>query len=173
MGCGNGRDSHYFYSLGLHVTAVDASDSVIKMLKEQHGEEDICYICDDFVSSSIIYAREYDYCYSRFSIHAIDEEQEDELILNVYKTLKNRGKFFVEVRSIHDELYGKGVKVGKDSYIFDNHFRRFIKKGELERKMIRAGFKIEYSKEERGFAPFGDSDPLVIRMILEKCTSGM
>lgn len=168
LGCGNGRDSLYFYRLGLNVTAIDASDLVIKMLQEKYDEENICFICDDFVSSSMIYAGQYDYCYSRFSLHAISEEQENEMLVNVYKVLKDKGKFFVEVRSIHDELYGKGEKAGDNAYIYDNHFRRFIKKEDLERKLIDVGFKIEYSKEDRGFAPFEGMDPLVIRMVLKK-----
>jgi hypothetical protein len=34
--------------------------------------------------------------------------------------------------------------------------------------MKLVGFKIEYSNEQRGFAPFGASNPPVIRMILQK-----
>ena len=168
LGCGNGRDSIYFYKLGLRVTAIDASDTAIQMLQEQYDEEQIHFRCDDFVKSSEIYRSKYDYCYSRFSLHAIDESQEDELIANVYQALNPEGKFFVEVRSIHDELYGKGEAAGRNAYIFDGHFRRFIKREELEKKMLAAGFKIEYSNEQQGFAPFGETDPPIIRMILQK-----
>ena len=168
LGCGNGRDSIYLYKLGLNVTAVDASDFVIKMLQEKYNDGNICFICDDFVCSSMIYTGQYDYCYSRFSLHAINEEQEDQVIANVYRVLKPGGKFFVEVRSINDDLYGKGENVGNDSYIYNGHFRRFIKCEILEKKMVNIGFKIEYSREQKGFAPLGDSDPPIIRMILLK-----
>lgn len=168
LGCGNGRDSLYFHKLGLNVTAIDASDSVIHMLQEQYTEGNLCFICDDFVCSSMIYAGQYDYCYSRFSLHAINEEQESEVLANVYKVLKTGGKFFIEVRSINDDLYGKGKKVGNNAYIYEGHFRRFIKRDELEHKLSSAGFMIEYSKEETGFAPFGESDPPIIRIIAQK-----
>ena len=36
----------------------------------------------------MIYAGRYDYCYSRFSLHAINEEQENNMIKDVYTVLK-------------------------------------------------------------------------------------
>lgn len=168
LGCGNGRDSLYFHRLGLYVTAVDASDIAIKMLQEEHKDKGIRFICDDFVSSPMIYAEKCDYCYSRFSLHAINEKQQDEFLLHIYDILEDSGRFFIEVRSVHDELYGKGEEAGRDAFIFDGHYRRFIRQEELEQKLMRIGFKMEYSKEDIGFAPFGNSDPPVIRMIVKK-----
>ena len=118
LGCGNGRDSLFFEKLGLNVTAIDASRSAIKKLQEENERDNICFICDDFVCSPTIFAGQYDYCYSRFSIHAINEEQEKEVITNVHKVLKSGGKFFIEVRSVHDEIYGKGKKWGKILYLW-------------------------------------------------------
>ena len=39
---------------------------------------------------------------------------------------------------------------------------------ELENELIKKGFFIEYSEENRGFAPFENEDPLVIRIIARK-----
>lgn len=169
LGCGNGRDSVYFHQLGMNVTAIDASDKVIEALQEKYQEgNNICFICDDFVCAPAIFVGQYDYCYSRFTIHSINEEQENEVIENVYGVLKEGGKFFIEVRSINDELYGKGQKVGRNSYVYEGHFRRFIVKKELEQKLICAGFVIEYSEEQKDFAPFGNSNPPIIRIIGRK-----
>ena len=167
LGCGNGRDSKYFYQLGLNVTGIDASDEVITMLQKDQNEN-MCFICDDFVTSSMVYAGQYDYCYSRFSLHAITEEQENELLSNIYGVLCEGGKFFIEARSINDEIYGLGERVGKNAYFYEGHFRRFIKRKELEEKLLNVGFQIEYSKEERGYAPFKNMNPLVIRIIAKK-----
>lgn len=164
LGCGNGRDSLFFAQKGLNVTAIDASDGVIQQLKQENEEENICFICDDFVSSSAIYSGQYDYVYSRFTLHAINREQEIEVLNNVHKVLKDGGDFFIEVRSVNDELYGCGQKVAPDSYIFDGHFRRFIRMEELE----LAGFTIVSALEKRGFAPYKDSDPPIIRIIARR-----
>ena len=169
LGCGNGRDSIFFYKNGLNVTAVDASDKTIQQLKDNYNEDNICFICDDFVCSSAIFSGQFDYCYSRFSLHSINEKQEEEVIANVFKVLKNKGKFFIEVRSVNDDIYGKGKEVGKDSYIYEGHFRRFVHKDVLENKLRECGFEIDYSEEAVDFAPYKDSNPPVIRIIASKC----
>lgn len=168
LGCGNARDSLFFLERGIQVTAIDASDYIISKLKKLYHDYDINFICDDFVCSRMLYEQEYDYCYSRFSLHAINEIQESELIANVYGCLKQGGRFFIEVRSIHDDIYGKGKLVGRNAYIYEGHYRRFIDKEELEEKLHKVGFVIEYSEEKQNFAPFGESNPYIIRMVARK-----
>ena len=46
-----------------------------------------------------------------------------------------------------------------NSFIYDGHFRRFVVKEELEKKLIEVGFRISYAEEKRDFAPFKDSNP--------------
>lgn len=168
LGCGNGRDSIFFLNNGMNVTAIDASPQVIKSLESKIKKRNIYFICDDFVCSSMIFAGQYDYCYSRFSLHAINEKQEMEVVKNVFKVLKNGGKFFIETRSVADEIYGKGVKVGEDSYYYDGHFRRFIRRERLIERLKEVGFEIEYERESRGFAPWGEEDPFIIRIVASK-----
>lgn len=171
LGCGNGRDSLYFWRNNIVVTAVDASDEVINELSTQYKDENIQFLCDDFVSAKTIYKKEYDYCYSRFSLHAINENQENELFENVYQSLVMGGFFFIEVRSVNDEIFGLGKKVGRNAYLYNGHFRRFIVLDELVKKLKVQKFKIITAEENRGYAPFADDDPMIIRVIAKK-TSG-
>lgn len=168
LGCGNGRDSLFFASMGIEVTGIDTSDATIENLNLKTDMENCYFICDDFVCSPALFVTQFDYCYSRFSIHAINEAQEIEVMRNVYGALKQNGKFFIETRSINDDLFGKGEKAGENAYIYDGHYRRFIVKEDLEKNALSAGFHILYSEENRGFAPLGDVDPPIIRMILQK-----
>ena len=169
LGCGNGRDSLFFRKNGFQVTGIDASSSAINRLQAECADDgNIYFICDDFVCSSTVYSGQYDYCYSRFSLHAINELQEKELFENVYKVLKDHGKFFIETRGIHDELYGKGKKIKEDTFFHDGHFRRFLRKEVLLEKLKKCGFQIEYEAEKRGFAILGEEDPMVIRVIALK-----
>lgn len=71
LGCGNGRDSLFFAANGLHVTGVDASEQAINQLNADCQGKNVHFICGDFVKSEKIYSSEYEYVYSRFSIHAI------------------------------------------------------------------------------------------------------
>lgn len=162
-GCGNGRDSLYFGKKGLSVVGVDASKTAINHIK--NDVSNCKFICGDFINSKYIYEKSYDICYSRFTIHAICLEQELALINNVYKNLNSNGLFCIEVRSIHDELYGKGKQVGKDSFIYNNHYRRFIRMEDLLVRLMDVGFRIRYAEENTGFAPFEDADPQIIRIV--------
>lgn len=169
LGTGNGRDSIFFYDKGCNVLGVDASNTAIDILQtRKFNTNKIEFVCDDFVSLTSSFDSDFDYVYSRFSLHAINKKQENLLIDEVYKALKDGGYFFVEARSIKDEIYGKGERVAKDSYIYDGHFRRFLRIENLCTKMKEVGFSIVYAKENRGFAPFEETDPCVIRVVALK-----
>ena len=167
IGCGNGRDTVFFYNSGLQVVGVDASEVVWDLAEKYKDKKNVSFVRDDFIKF-LNKPKVYDHIYSRFSLHAINEQQEDQLIDSAYKSLKHAGYFYIEVRSIHDDLYGKGVKVARNTFIEDKHFRRFIVREELEKKLEMQGFEILYSDEARGFAPYGESDPLIIRTISRK-----
>lgn len=171
LGCGNGRDCLFFLRNGMKVTGIDASNVAIEKLNKKVLHEDsnkVWFVCDDFVSSSFLKTMQFDYIYSRFTLHAINENQETELLNNVYGALKKGGRVFIEVRSIRDPLYGKGILVGKHSYIYNDHYRRFVDKLELIEKMKSIGFDILYEAEETGFAPTKDDDPPIIRVVAKR-----
>lgn len=169
LGCGNGRDSLYFLKQGLRVTALDASDIAIERLKVVTSENGAAlFVCDDFVKCRSLYQLRYDYIYSRFTLHAITEEQEDELLENIVTGLAPNGKLFIEARTIKDDIYGKGKKVAKNAYIYNEHYRRFIDATEFQAKLERLGLKIEYLEERSGFSNTAESDPVLMRVIAVK-----
>nr|WP_317331028.1 class I SAM-dependent methyltransferase [uncultured Romboutsia sp.] len=166
LGCGNGRDSVFFSGKGLIVTAIDQAENSISDLREKYSE--IEFIADDFVSTNRFNLDSYDYIYSRFSIHSISVEQENILLKKAYKSLNKDGKIFIEARSIKDEFYGLGKNVGKNEYIYEGHYRRFIDRNEIEKKMKEIGYKIDLSIEDKGLAVYKNQDPVVIRIIASK-----
>lgn len=167
LGCGNGRDAIYFAGLGLNVVAMDLSDSAIHMLEEQQAPN-ARFLCGDFISHPAHQPGAYDYAYSRFTIHAINQKQESLLLQTMFQALRPGGKFFIEVRSVHDPLYGKGQPVERNAFFYDNHYRRFIVLNELTKSLEQYGFRVEYAKEQTGFAPYGNDDPPVIRVVAIK-----
>lgn len=166
LGCGNGRDSLFFLQKGLDVVGIDASETAINKLKKNTDENAHAeFICDDFVKCRSVYQRQYDYIYSRFTLHAIKKEQEIELWKNITDGLKKDGRLFIEARTIHDDLYGKGRIIDKDSYFYNNHFRRFINPIKLRATLEKLGLKIEYLKEGRNFSRTMYSDPVLLRVV--------
>lgn len=168
FGCGNGRDSLFFASKGLDVTGIDVSENAIEMLNKANTFENATFLCEDFTGESAIFKVQHDYCYSRFTLHAITEMQEQYALRNAKDTLKTGGLLFVEARSINDDICGLGECVGKNSYIYENHFRRFIEKKDLINRMEDIGFEIIYEQEGRGFAPYKNQNPVLVRIVAKK-----
>ena len=164
LGCGNGRDSIYFAEYGLKVLGVDSSRTAIDYAKKT-SSKNIEYFCCDFINNSQLYSRTYDFFYSRFTLHAISEENQSTLLRNVYNNLSYGGLFFIEVRGTKDDIFGKGEPAGRNAYIYNGHFRRFIVYEEIVAELGHNGFGIIYSEESRGFAKFDNEDPIVIRVI--------
>ena len=86
----------------------------------------------------------------------------------MFNGLRTGGKLFIEVRSVHDPLFGKGKQVERNAFFYDNHYRRFIVLDELTESLERRGFLVEYAQERTGFAPYGNDDPPVIRIVAVK-----
>ena len=167
IGCGNGRDSIYFAKNQILVTGVDASETAIEQLQKEQIENGH-FVCDDFVTCKALYQMQYDYFYSRWTIHAISKRQEDELLQNITESLREDGLLLVEVRSINDELYGKGSLVEKNAFIYNSHYRRFIERTEFRKKLENLGFEIVFEEEKKGFSKTKESDPTLIRIIAKK-----
>jgi SAM-dependent methyltransferase len=169
LGCGNGRDTLFFMEKGINVLGVDRSQVAIDALRNiTVTQKNAEFLCDDFIDNPLIYNRKYDYFYSRFTIHSITENEQNILLSNVYNSLNNGGLFFIEVRGIHDDIYAKGENAGRNAYIYNNHFRRFIVNDELTEALSNRGFEILYNEESRGFAKYTDEDPIIIRIIARK-----
>lgn len=173
LGCGNGRDSLFFAANGINVTAIDMSEIAVNELLNKQIENKFRVRCDDFICSKYLTEKSYDAIYSRFTLHTVDEEHEDILLKNVYHALNNGGRFFIEVRSVKDDIFGLGENVGRNAYKYNNHYRRFIVLDELITKLTQLGFNVPYAEEKRGFAPFKSDDPIIIRVVAEKILNQM
>lgn len=168
FGCGNGRDSIYFAKNGLNVIGIDSSKVIIEKLQKEVLMDNCMFVCDDFVDVESIYQTQYDYCYSRFTLHAINERQETQILSKAYDMLKREGYLFIEARSVHDGKYGLGKQVEKDAFIFDEHYRRYINAGELIKKLDRIGFSIVEQEESDTFAPKKGEKTVCIRVVAQK-----
>ena len=168
VGCGNGRDSIFFNNLGLNVIGIDGSTTAINLLQGKKSET-LSFILGNFTNDSRIFNAAIDYYYSRFTLHAINEADEDVLLNNIAKNLKQNGYFFLEVRSVHDEKFGKGILVGKNTFILDGHHRRFLDINELKSKLEKLDFLIKYAEEKKDFAPFSNENSPIIRIVAKKC----
>jgi cyclopropane fatty-acyl-phospholipid synthase-like methyltransferase len=164
IGCGNGRDAQWFSRTGLAVTGVDLSSEAIKHCREQVTQAE--FFTGDF--SELTMDRKFDYVYSRFTLHAVDEETECKTLTNVWNHLGDHGLFFVEARTILDELCGKGECLSQKEWIYNGHYRRFLVPENFLGRARKAGFSPCFIHMANGLAPWRDQDPIVMRAVFWK-----
>lgn len=166
LGCGNGRDAVFFGDkLNLEVIAVDQCAHEIARLQKEFRRENLVFVAADF--SAYVPPVPVQYVYSRWTMHAITPEAEEQTLARVRSALKAEGKLFIEARSIRDDLYGVGRQVAEHAFISD-HYRRFMDPTAMTRKLENQGYSIRHSVESRGLAVYKDDDPVIVRIVAEK-----
>ncbi len=165
FGCGNGRDSIFFANNNINVIAIDQCKNEINKLKKENHLKNLKFIFSDF--TKLDWIDTFDNIYSRFTLHAIKEEEENSVIDWAKKHLNKDGKILIEARGLKNELFGLGdpVKNEENAFIYDNHYRRFIDLNKIKEKLEKNDFEIILAKEEINFAPFKNENQKFIRII--------
>jgi tellurite methyltransferase len=171
LGSGNGRDAIYFAHHKLNIIAIDQSTTAIDIEKQSLDAEVGQYLHPkelDFVQNDYTQYGEIDAFYSRFTIHSITNSDEALLLPNVYNALNSGGLFCIEVRTTKDSLCGVGKDCGENTFITDNHKRRFIDSKVFRKRVLDLGFKELYFTEEDNLSIYKNDNPVLMRIILQK-----
>lgn len=166
LGHGNGRDALYFAKLGVNVFGCDqsgmiceGSGDIVDLQQGDFTELDLEQIRSRFGQDS------FDHVYSRFSWHSITELGEYKTLDWIRQVLSPYGSLLIECRTVYDELFQVGFPKGTWTYqSADGHCRRFIQPGRLINHLLEDGFQIDYAEVGRGFAPYKNEDPKVLRV---------
>ena len=171
LGSGNGRDAIFFACNGHNVVAIDQSTKVLNIQKQNlnnkfamnlHSKE------ENFIKEDYSRYKKIDAFYSRFTIHSISKSDELELLPKIYDNLDITGLFCVEARTINDPLYGIGEFCGENTFVNDNHKRRFIDTKVFRKQVLDLGFKELYFIEENNLSIYKNDNPVLMRIILQK-----
>ena len=165
LGCGNGRDSVYFAQQKINVTAIDQIEEEMDYLNKKHSLYNLNFKADDF--TNLDDDKKYDYIYSRFTLHSVNEKAEKRVFDWITKQLNDEGLFFLEVRSINDPMFEKGEKISESENV-TTHYRRYLDFNETIEKIENRGLKIIYKLESQGLAKYKDDDPTLIRIVAQK-----
>ena len=164
-GCGNGRDTIFFNRQGIDTVGLDISTKAIKNNKKKYKNlekkfkrKNFCIFFKKRISEKFS-------VYSRFTLHSVNHLEESIWIKNL-KSQKNLEYLFIETRTIDDEFFGVGKRVGKNEY-FSDHYRRFIVPSEIKKKLSK-NFRIIYFRQSKSFAKFKKFKPNVLRIIAKK-----
>ena len=171
LGSGNGRDAIFLAHHKHNVIAIDQSTSAIDIEKQNLDSKVSQYLQPkalDFIKEDYSQYTKIDVFYSRFTIHSITKHDEALLLPNIYNALNINGLFCIEVRTTKDPLFGVGEACGDNTFITDNHKRRFIDSKEFREQVSVIGFKELYFTEENDLSIYKHDNPVLMRIILQK-----
>lgn len=167
IGCGNGRDSLYFYKQNLDVVGIDISKRAIKK-NSSYSKAKLKFVNLDIGKKTI--SGKFDFIYSRFFLHAINEKTENKLLNLVNKIKKKNTLLFLEYRN-HKDLIFKNIKNKKHNQLIEfekGHFRRIIYTEKFIRKISKFfRGKLIYNKSEKNLSIVKKDNPNLSRIIFK------
>ena len=166
IGCGNGRDVIFFNKKKIYCIGIDKSPQAIFKSKKKFLPYKNHFKNKNFCKFFFKQLKVANFSiYSRFSLHSISYVNEKKLLDSLINQA-NLEYLFIESRTLDDELYGIGKRVGKHEFI-STHYRRFIDPLILKQK-LKKYFNIIYFRKSKGFAKFKKEDPCILRIIAKK-----
>lgn len=133
VGCGNGKDTLYFFRKGIDVTAIDFSESGIRALQSKHTG---IHCMRKDLRTMRFKRNSFDAIYAHLSLHYFNDATTTAIFNTLYTILKKGGLLFVKCKSTDDALFGKGKKVGENMYT-KGHMRHFFSKEYMKKKCAR------------------------------------
>jgi SAM-dependent methyltransferase len=154
LGCGQGRDTLFFASKGIDVSALDYSrvaiDGLIKVAKEKNLLSNIHASMYDVKGVIPFRNEEFDAVYSHMFFSMRFTWEDLKFIFQEIKRVLRRGGFsFFSVRNYNDKSYGKGRKIDNYDDVYDlNGFQiRFFGERQVKDLVKHGGFEILDIKE--------------------------
>lgn len=168
VGCGNGRDSLYFARRNIPTLGIDASEKAMAVCEAKAASEklDHAVFMRSDVAAPDLAKRIREHVgetqrsvllYSRFFLHAIDEQHQDAFFSLARALMKNRpGWIALEFRTPADAVRQK---------VTPDHYRRYVPMDGVLAASEGAGFVTLYSVEGRGMAKYKADDAYVGRVL--------
>lgn len=108
LGCGSGRDSAYFASVGFEVTAVDGSEQLCKRVRENYGMHALCIQFEELSFKS-----EFDAVWACASLLHVKKGDMPKVMGKVSAALKPGGVLYASFK------YGSGERVCNGRFFND------------------------------------------------------
>ncbi len=148
LGCGFGQDALYFARHGWQVTAIDLAPDNIRKLQENSSKASgkMHCLCRDISKPLPFKDASFDVVYAHLSVHYFDDKTTQKMFREIHRILQPGGFFFVKCKSIDDPLFGKGKRVGQDTYLLQ-HVRHFFRKEYMQE--LLEGWVIKHVRRTR------------------------
>jgi tellurite methyltransferase len=170
IGCGNARDTFFFYNRVHNIIAVDSSLEAVKKNKKiaRTNKLKIKFLNMNFEKINYNQFKKINFVYLRFFLHTITLKKENMLIKVFKKILKKNINtlFALEFRTSKDELMSIGKKISKYERYTD-HYRRFINVKEFINKLKRNNFKVIYFNQGINLSKTKFENPHLCRLVFK------
>jgi SAM-dependent methyltransferase len=156
LGCGAGRDCTYLANLGLQAVGLDFSRKAL--LKAAHVSSGRVMLAQQTLAQGLPFANaSFSAVYAHLSVHYFDDDVTSFIFSEVYRVLRLNGYFALRVKSVENEQFGQGQRVGTDMYYDEGHLLRFFRPDFLAAlvnqrpwRMVE-GWNDEQFEQPRGF----------------------
>lgn len=166
VGCGTARDALWFASEhGRHVTGMDYNAGVLRRGTNRSRRRELdteFHLLNIYDTRAVLawgarLAHREQPCdvYARFTLHALNEDGQENLMRLASMALRREGRLFLEFRTPEDaEL----------SHVF-THKRHYVDPTRVRQLVAAAGGTVVHEETGTGLAPFETEDPVVCRMV--------
>jgi SAM-dependent methyltransferase len=165
VGCGTGRDALWFASRGRHVTGLDYNLGVLRRAGNRAARRELdtefhlvnLYDTRAALTWGAILAHRDEPCdvYARFTLHALTEPGQHNLMRLASMALRRGGRLYLEFRTPQDAVL---------PHVFA-HKRHYLSAEEARELVVQAGGRVLDVVTGQGLAPYEDEDPVVCRMV--------
>ncbi len=167
FGCGDGRDSQFFSSNGLNVTATDYAESVITLNRERNAFGNLQYrVMDVSDTTAMNTLAPTDAYYARFFLHALPESARDQFI-HWFGSVREDAIVFLEFRTEKDRIQDLSTSFSS-TIKKTSHFRRFESLESVKRDFIAQNFTVMFEAESDGLSSVAGDNPVLARLVLKK-----
>ena len=166
VGCGTARDTLWFASEhGRHVTGMDYNAGVLRRGTNRSRRRELdteFHLLNIYDTRAVLawgarLAHREQPCdvYARFTLHALNEDGQENLMRLASMALRREGRLFLEFRTPEDADL---------SHVF-THKRHYVDPARVRQLVTAAGGTVVHEETGTGLAPFETEDPVVCRMV--------
>ena len=165
VGCGTGRDSLWFASRGRHVVGMDYNLGVLRRATRRSERRELdteFHLVNLYDTRAVLawgarLAHREEPCdvYARFTMHALREEGQANLVRLASMALRREGKLFLEFRTPEDSDL---------PHVF-THKRHYLSPDDARSLITAAGGRVVDQMVGQGLARYESEDPHVCRMV--------
>lgn len=131
LGCGVGINIPALIKFGVNIVAADYSDKAIKIVNDLFSKDEVLTVCFDVRNKFPFTDDVFDIIVADLSLHYFKNKDMKNIICELERVLKKRGKLIARVHSINQQRPPKGIELETGFYLHDGITRKYFTREEI------------------------------------------